>query len=74
MLSYASLALGLVSRRSKVANMAGAIVGTAGGLATRFALFHVGKASARDPRATFDLQRRPDERGQPLGVRRDAKL
>ncbi len=67
LLSYASLALGLLARRSKAANLAGAITGTAGGLATRFALFHVGKASARDPRATFDLQRQPDERGQPPG-------
>lgn len=58
-LSYAGLALGVLPRRSKVANAAGAIIGTAGGLTTRFALFHAGKASARDPRATFELQRHP---------------
>lgn len=32
-------------------------LGLAASLATRFALFHAGKASARDPRATFHQQR-----------------
>jgi formate-dependent nitrite reductase membrane component NrfD len=35
----------------------GALLGTAGSLAVRFALFHAGKASARDPLATFEGQR-----------------
>ena len=34
-----------------------AVLGTAGSIATRFALFHAGTASARDPRATFESQR-----------------
>lgn len=58
-LSYLSLALGYLSRRSRIADLAGGIVGTVGGVVTRFALFHAGKASARDPRSTFELQRRP---------------
>lgn len=33
------------------------ILGTLSSLALRFAVFHAGKASARDPRATFDQQR-----------------
>jgi formate-dependent nitrite reductase membrane component NrfD len=33
------------------------LVGSLGSLAVRFAIFHAGKASARDPRATFDQQR-----------------
>jgi formate-dependent nitrite reductase membrane component NrfD len=33
------------------------IAGTAGGICTRFAIFHAGKASARDPRAAFHQQR-----------------
>lgn len=42
---------------SRRAHRAGAILGTAGAIALRFAIFHAGKASARDPRATFQLQR-----------------
>ena len=34
-----------------------AVLGTAGSIATRFALFHAGTASTRDPRATFEQQR-----------------
>ena len=34
-----------------------ALAGTVGALATRFAVFHAGTASARDPRATFEPQR-----------------
>ena len=33
------------------------LLGTAGALALRFAVFHAGKASSRDPRATFLQQR-----------------
>lgn len=33
------------------------ILGTLASLSLRFAVFHAGKASARDPRATFDQQR-----------------
>jgi len=43
--------------RSRKAHRAGALLGTAGAIALRFAIFHAGKASARDPRATFHLQR-----------------
>lgn len=49
----ASLLLSL-SRRART--LAG-ILGTAGSLATRFAIFHAGQASARDPLATFAQQR-----------------
>ena len=34
-----------------------AVLGSVGSLVTRFALFHAGTASARDPRATFEAQR-----------------
>jgi formate-dependent nitrite reductase membrane component NrfD len=43
--------------RSRGAQRVGAILGTGGAIALRFAIFHAGKASARDPRATFHLQR-----------------
>lgn len=52
-LSYVSLALGSLSRRSRAAGIAGAAVGSVGGVVTRFAVFHAGKASARDPRAAL---------------------
>ena len=55
-LTVAGLALSLFGR-SRTAYRAGAILGTAGAIALRFAIFHAGKASARDPRAAFELQR-----------------
>jgi formate-dependent nitrite reductase membrane component NrfD len=51
-----SLALTLLQRSSKRRRLAG-LLGSAGAIALRFSLFHAGKASARDPRATFDQQR-----------------
>jgi DMSO reductase anchor subunit len=49
----ASLALAVARRRR-----AAGVLGTAGSLAVRFAIFHAGKAAAADPRATFHSQRR----------------
>jgi hypothetical protein len=37
--------------------VAGALLGSAGALLTRFAVFRAGKASASDPQATFQPQR-----------------
>jgi formate-dependent nitrite reductase membrane component NrfD len=54
----ASLALSLLPRRSRAKRVASGLCGTAGALALRFALFHAGKASVRDPRATFRPQKR----------------
>jgi formate-dependent nitrite reductase membrane component NrfD len=56
-LAAAGLALSLLPGRSRAKDLASGIVGTAGGLCVRFALFEAGKASARDPRATFEQQR-----------------
>ena len=52
-----SLVLSMVTRKPGWARIAGGVLGTLGALATRFALFHGGKASARDPHATVELQR-----------------
>jgi formate-dependent nitrite reductase membrane component NrfD len=52
-LTAAGLGLGLLSRRHKLA----ALIGTAGAIALRFAVFHAGQHSARDPRASFAAQR-----------------
>jgi formate-dependent nitrite reductase membrane component NrfD len=59
----ASLLLSLLPRRARrgklgtAAKVATGLLGTAGAIALRFAIFHAGKASARDPRATFRQQR-----------------
>jgi formate-dependent nitrite reductase membrane component NrfD len=51
------LAVSAFGSRSPRMRKLAAVVGTAGGLSLRFAIFHAGKASARDPRATFEQQR-----------------
>lgn len=56
----ASLAVSLLpvpSRLRRARRMAAAVLGTAGSVAARFAIFQAGKRSARDPRATFERQR-----------------
>jgi len=57
-MTAASLALSLLPGRSRVKRLAIGVLGTAGAVALRFAVFHAGKASARDPRATFRSQRK----------------
>lgn len=64
-LTAASVLLTALPGRSRARSVASGLLGTAGALALRFAVFHAGKASARDPRATFDLQR---ARLRPAGV------
>jgi formate-dependent nitrite reductase membrane component NrfD len=56
-LTAASLTLSLLPGRSRAQRVVGGLLGTAGAIALRFAVFHAGKASARDPRATFRQQR-----------------
>jgi polysulfide reductase-like protein len=51
-----SFLVSALPRKPRWAWIAGGLLGTLGALATRFALFHGGKASARDPHATFALQ------------------
>jgi hypothetical protein len=51
--TVAALALS-VSRKTR---RAGALLGLAGSVASKFAIFRAGIASARDPRATFEQQR-----------------
>jgi formate-dependent nitrite reductase membrane component NrfD len=56
-LTAASLVLSLLPGESKLRRKTVGVLGTAGALALRFAVFQAGKASARDPRATFRQQR-----------------
>jgi formate-dependent nitrite reductase membrane component NrfD len=53
----ASLVLGVWPGRRRWMKVAGALLGTAGAVLTRFAVFRAGKASAADPQATFQPQR-----------------
>ncbi len=55
-MTAAGLALSIVGG-SRRAYRTGAILGTVAAIALRFAIFHAGKASAREPRATFELSR-----------------
>lgn len=62
----ASLALSLLPGTSKTTRRVAGALGLLGGLALRFAVFRAGKASARDPRATFHAQRH-SQGGAPAG-------
>ena len=53
----ASLVLLVAPGKSRLKQTAAGALGTAGALSLRFAVFHAGKASSRDPRATFHQQR-----------------
>ena len=55
--SLAASVLPVPTRWRTTRRVVSAVLGTLGALANRFAIFHAGKASARDPRATFDQQR-----------------
>lgn len=57
-LTLSSLVLGLVPRRSRAQSLATSLLAIAGALASRFAIHEAGKASAADPHATFETQRR----------------
>lgn len=68
LLGIASLAASLWPGSSRRRGLLAGALGTAGALAMRFAIVEAGKASARDPRATFEPQRRQLEarRGEPM--------
>jgi hypothetical protein len=55
--STAGLVLSLLPGRGRGKSLLSAALGTATALSLKFAVFHAGKASARDPRATFEPQR-----------------
>jgi len=60
-LTVGSLAVDTVTGKSRPGRVAAALLGTLGSIALRFSLWLAGRASARDPRATFDPQRMADE-------------
>jgi formate-dependent nitrite reductase membrane component NrfD len=55
--TVAALALNLLGDRGRRVRVAAGIAGTIAALAYKFGVFHAGAPSARDPRATFALQR-----------------
>lgn len=55
-LTASSLAVALWPERSKRTRVIAGVLGMLGGLCVRFAVFHAGRASALDPRATFRAQ------------------
>lgn len=55
--SLAGLAGSLLPKRARTVRRVLDVVALAGAVALRFAVFHAGKTSARDPRATFHAQR-----------------
>jgi hypothetical protein len=56
LLTAAGLLTSGLGRKSRARERFAAGLTLAGALATRFAVFHAGKRSAQDPRATFEAQ------------------
>jgi hypothetical protein len=56
-LTAASLVLSLVPGKSRTTRRVAGVLGALGSLALRFAVHYISNASARDPRASFQLQR-----------------
>jgi formate-dependent nitrite reductase membrane component NrfD len=56
-LTLSSLVLSLWRGKRRAARLLSGILGTAGGLCLRFAVFYAGRASSLDPHATFRQQR-----------------
>ncbi len=53
----AGIMISLLPGRSRGKHIVSGLLGTAASLCTRFGIFYAGKASARDPRASFEQQR-----------------
>ncbi len=64
-LTIASAVISALPGKSRKKHIAAAILGSLASLSLRFGIFHAGKASARDPRASFEVQRKlpPPEAG-----------
>jgi hypothetical protein len=72
-----SLAVDTLTGRSRSGRVGAAVVGTIGSIALRFSVWLAGRASARDPHATFDSQKgagriacRRDHHEEPADPRR----
>ncbi len=56
-LTVAGIILSVTPGKSRGKRITSAVIGTAASLCLRFGIFYAGKASARDPRASFEPQR-----------------
>jgi formate-dependent nitrite reductase membrane component NrfD len=57
-LGVVSLVLGVLPSSGRLRRWASGVTGSAAAAATKFAVFYAGKASAKDPRTTFEAQRK----------------
>jgi formate-dependent nitrite reductase membrane component NrfD len=67
-LAAASLGVGMLPSRTRLKRLGSGLTGSAAAAASKFAVFYAGKASTRDPRTTFEAQKRsaspaPDRTG-----------
>lgn len=61
----AGIAVSVMPGKSRAKSVVSGVLGSAASLLVRFGIFFAGKASARDPRASFEQQRRLTARSQP---------
>lgn len=62
-LTVASLAVDTITGKRRSGRIAAALLGTVGSVCLRVAVWQAGRTSARDPRATFELQRMQERDG-----------
>ena len=62
-LTVASLAVDTITGKRRSGRIAAALLGTTGSVCLRVAVWQAGRSSARDPRATFELQRMQERDG-----------
>jgi formate-dependent nitrite reductase membrane component NrfD len=61
--TLAGIVLSAVPGKGRAKRISAGVIGTVAGLCLRFGIFYAGKASARDPRASFEQQRASTIRG-----------
>lgn len=61
-LTVTSAILSMMPRNSRPKRIAAGVLGSAASICLRFGIFYAGKASARDPRASFEQQRKSGAR------------
>ena len=61
-LTIASAVVSILPGKSRPKRVVAGVLGSVASVCLRFGLFHAGKSSARDPRASFEQQRKPESR------------
>lgn len=70
-LTVAGIILSITPGRSRRRRLLSGVIGSTASLLLRFGVFYAGKASARDPRATFETQRPKQTTVEDSGARMD---